>query len=187
MTERSGPAVPVGGGVPLDPETGERFGYLPRKAAQRKIIIRRALGLPWVIGALAAALLIAVAGIAFFASRPDSPGKGFDDAGPLSAYPAGHVTPLLDRSGWVDRRSGLTVWLTTAAYCPADGGWVDGGRRWDRLGRPASDAGSEPLRELRTRAVRNRLYVDRTPDRPHFPAAAAPAPLAACREPQPIR
>jgi hypothetical protein len=185
MTERSGPAVPVGGGVPVDPETGERFGYLPRKAAQRKIIIRRALGLPWVVGALAAAVVIALTGIAFLVSRADSPGKGFDDAGPLSAYPAGRVTPLLDRSGWVDRRSGLTVWLTTAAYCPADGGWVDGARRWDRRGRPASAATTEPVHQLRTRAVSNRLYVDRATPPARSPGSG-PAALPACPAPLPV-
>ena len=66
----AGPAVPVGRGVPIDPETGERVGYLPRKAARRKIIIRRKLGLPWVLGALGAALLIGGANaiIAFFSA-----------------------------------------------------------------------------------------------------------------------
>jgi hypothetical protein len=173
--------------VPVDPETGERFGYLPRKAAQRKIIIRRALGLPWVVGALAAGLVIAVAGVAFFASRPNSPGKGFTDAGPLSAYPAGRVTPMLDRSGWVDRRGGLVVWLTTAAYCPADGGWADGARRWSRDGSPASEAATKPVPQLLTKAVNNRLYVDRTaPARPPGDDAGTHVTLSPCPAPQPI-
>ena len=190
------PAVPVGGGVPVDPETGERFGYLPRKATQRKIIVRRTLGLPWILGALAAAGLIAVTGVVFFASRPDRPPEAFVDAGPLSAYPQGQVTPLRDGTGWVDRRSGLTVWLTTADFCPADGGWqlVQGGPRdavlrWDSAGRRvdnvAGQTGGLGISRARVRADRGRLYDDPDP----LPAASEPArqQLTPCAAPRPIR
>lgn len=190
------PAVPVGGGVPIDPETGERFGYLPRKAARRKIIVRRALGLPWILGALAAAALIAVAGVVFFAARPDRPPASYSNMGPLSAYPPRAVTPLRDGSGWVDRRSGLTVWLTTADFCPADGGWqlVEPGPsdrvlRWDSAGRrveafPGSP-GASSISQARLRAAGGRLYVNPAP----LPAATepAPVPLPPCAEPRPIR
>lgn len=180
------PAVPVGGGVPIDPETGERFGYLPRKAAQRKIIVRRALGLPWVLGALAAAALIAVAGGVFFASRPDRPPRPYVDVGALSAYPTGQVTPLPDGSGWVDRRGGLVVWLTTADFCPADGGWQAGQERWDATGRPAAGPG-ETLSVARSRAANGRLYVDPRPVAP-APAADQPtgAPLGPCPNARPV-
>jgi hypothetical protein len=182
-TRPAKPAVPVGGGVPIDPETGERFGYLPRKAAQRKIIVRRALGLPWILGALAAAGLIAVTGVAFFASRPDRPPASYSDMGPLSAYPPGEVTPLRDGTGWADRRTGLTVWLTTADFCPADGGWQSRDRRWDAAGRPAGGGGA--LTRARVRAAGGRLYVNPDP----LPAATerAPGPLPACPQTRPIR
>jgi hypothetical protein len=179
------PAVPVGGGVPIDPETGERFGYLPRKAAQRKIIVRRALGLPWIVGALGAAALIAVAGAAFFAARPDRPGRPFVDVGPLSAYPSGQVSALPDGTGWVDRRSGLAVWLTTADFCPADGGWQAGGERWDAAGRPAGTP-SRGLSQALVRAANGRLYVDPRPRPAATPFTTPGQPLGRCPAPRPV-
>jgi hypothetical protein len=170
--------------VPVDPETGERFGYLPRRAANRKIIVRRTLGLPWVVGALAAAALIALAGAAFVASRPDRPPRSYVDVGALSAYPAGQVTPMPDGSGWVDRRSGLTVWLTTADFCPADGGWQAGSTRWDEAGRAATGTRAG-LPQARVRAASGHLYVDR---RPLPGPSGSPAPrLAPCSRPRPVR
>ena len=154
----AGPAVPVGGGVPIDPETGERFGYLPRKAARRKIIIRRKLGLPWVLGALGAALLIAGAGTAFFVSNPGRPDKRYADEGALASYPGGAVTPLLSGTGWVDRRSALTVWLTREPFCEADGGWGAGPTRWDREGRVVHSGDNLPFAQAQV--SKDRLYVD---------------------------
>jgi hypothetical protein len=180
--ERSAPAVPVGGGVPIDPVTGERFGYLPRKAAQRKIIIRRALGLPWVIAALVAAALIAVAGSAFVLSQPGRPDGRYADAGPLSAYPAGSVTPLRGGEGWVDRRGGLIVWHTAEPFCPADGGW--GAReRWDSRG--ASSAGSANLQVARSQVAKNHLYVDLLRSRRVGGTAAGTS--GACPSPRQLR
>lgn len=158
--DAGGPAVPVGGGVPVDPLTGERFGYLPRKAARRKIIIRRTLGLPWVLGALGAALVIAVAGAAFLLSDPGRPPARYADEGSLAAYPPGQVTVLRSGAGWVDRRSGVVVWLTRAAFCDSDGGWADGTRRWDAKGRTtASDAN---LPQADTQVADGKVYVDST-------------------------
>ena len=174
-----GPAVPVGGGVPIDPRTGERFGYLPRKAAQRKIIIRRTLGLPWVLGALAAALVIVIAGAAFLLSDPGRPGERYADVGRLAAYPAGQVTPLDSRTGWVDRRENITVWLTTEPFCPADGGWGYGPVRWDRAGGVHGDG--ENLRVADSQVAQGRLYVDGSTSRP----ASAPSGPALPRCPQP--
>lgn len=179
--EQSRPAVPVGGGVPVDPLTGERFGYLPRKAAQRKIIIRRTLGLPWLIGALAAAALIAIAGIAFVLSQPGRPDARYADVGPLSAYPAGAVSPLRTGDGWVDRRSGLLVWHTSEPYCPADGGWGIG-TRWDARG--ASAAGGTNLRIAPSQVAKNRLYVDLSRSRPV--SATPTATPETCRDPLPL-
>lgn len=180
----AGPVVPVGGGVPVDPVTGERFGYLPRKAAQRKIIVRRALGVPWILAALGAATLIAITGVVFFASRPDRPPEPYADAGPLPAYPAGQVTPLADGTGWVDRRAGLVVWLTAAAFCPADGGWVAEDLRWDAAGRPAGEA-TRGLRPARVRAANGRLYVDPRPLAPVVGSALTP--LATCPSATPVQ
>lgn len=169
----SDPIVPVGGGVPVDPETGERYGYLPRRAASRKLIIRANLGLGWLLGAAAAALVIAVVAVAYVASRPDTPGGRYVDAGPLSAYPEGAVAPLQGVDGWLDRRDGLRAVVGASAYCPADGGWVlpDGGR---------TDRSARGLSLLPVRAAGGRVYVDPTAPRlvpgvpPSLPSCPGP-------------
>jgi hypothetical protein len=154
------PIVPVGGGVPVDPETGERYGYLPRKAANRKLIIRAQLGLPWVLAALGAAALLAVAAVAFVLSRPSTPGAPYRDEGPLSAYPEQAVKPLPGADGWLDRRTGLAAVAGAVAFCPADGGWVgEDGRRYDEEGRSENGTG---LTLWAVRAASGHVYVDRT-------------------------
>ena len=173
-----GPAVPIGGGVPIDPLTGERFGYLPRKAARRKIIIRRTLGLPWLLGGIGTAVLIGIAGIAFLLSHPGRPPSRYVDEGALTAYPAGLVTPLRSGAGWVDRRGSLTIWLTRESFC-ADGGWGAGPVRWDEFGgvHGAGSGGGPAAANLRyadRQVARGRLYVD-----PARSAAVAAPPGAA--------
>ena len=154
------PIVPVGGGVPVDPETGERYGYLPRKAASRKLVIRAQLGLPWVLAALAAAGLVLVAGLAFLLSRPDEPGGAYASQGELRSYPEQAVAPLRDRGGWLDRRTGLAAVAGPVAFCPADGGWVGpNGERYDADGRSDSGTG---LTLWAVRAAGGKVYVDRT-------------------------
>jgi hypothetical protein len=156
----SGPIVPVGGGVPVDPETGQRYGYLPRKAADRKLIIRAQLGLPWVLAALAAAALLAVAAGAFVLSRPGHPGAPYVDEGPLSAYPEQAVHPLRNGLGWLDRRTGLAAVAGPVAFCPADGGWVGAdGTRYDADGR--SDGGNG-LALYAVKAASGHVWVDPT-------------------------
>lgn len=154
------PIVPVGGGVPVDPETGERYGYLPRKAANRKLVIRAQLGLPWVVGALVAAGILLVAGAAFFLSRPDEPGGAYVSQGALKAYPEQAVSPLQDGSGWLDRRTALAAVAGPVAFCPADGGWVGpGGERYDADGRSEGGTG---LTLWAVRAAGGKVYVDKT-------------------------
>ncbi|MCA1825269.1 MAG: hypothetical protein ABR520_10355 [Mycobacteriales bacterium] len=159
------PLVPVGGGVPVD-ATGRRYGYLPRRAARRKIVIRAELGSPWVIAAASGAVLIAVVAAVFLGSRPTRPGPPFADVGPLAAYVTESVATTTDGSAWIDRRDGLRAWSTQTTdgapvgFCPADGGWsTRGGTRYDRGGRLAGAAGPRMLR-LPARAARNHVYVD---------------------------
>lgn len=172
------PIVPVGGGVPVDPETGERYGYLPRKAANRKLVIRAQLGLPWVIAALAAAALLAVAAVAFVATKPTHPGRPFADEGRLSDYPEQAVSPLRDGSGWLDRRTGLAAVAGPVSFCPADGGWVgNDGTRYDADGRTDKSQG---LTLWAVRAASGHVYVDRT----HAAAVTGQTePLAPCDTP----
>jgi len=147
--------------VPLDAETGERYGYLPPRAARRKILIRSQLGLPWLVAALAFAVAIALAGAAYLLMRPGTPAAPFVDQGPLSRYADGEVTALLDGGGWLDRRAGLAALAGPVSYCPADGGWVGpGGARYDDQGRPAGDGPG--LVRLPVRAAQGRVFVDPT-------------------------
>lgn len=172
------PIVPVGGGVPVDPETGERYGYLPRRAANRKLVIRAQLGLPWILAALGAAVVVLVAGAAFFLSRPDEPGGAYESQGELAAYPEQAVAPLRDRAGWLDRRHGLVAVAGPVSFCPADGGWVGpGGERYDEEGRSDSGRG---LTLWPVRAASGKVYVDRT--RPTSVTGQA-EPLAPCADP----
>lgn len=163
MTDRppSGPAVPVGGGVPVDPETGQRYGYLPRRAANRKILIRAQLGLPWLVSALVFGAMILVAGAAWLLLRPSAPGPPYVDRGPLDRYADGEVTAFPDGSGWLDRRRGLTAIGDAVSYCPSDGGWVDDETgRYDEAGRRVG--GGAGLVLLPVRAASGRVYVDPT-------------------------
>ncbi len=145
------PVVPVDGGVPVDPQTGERFGYLPRKAARRKLVIRRQLQLRWVVAAVVVATLIAGTGGWYLASRATAPGPPYVDQGPLQRYPPGALTPLGDGAGWLDRRGGGLV---------AVGCGPTGPSRW-----PA-------------RVTRGRVYVD--PTRP-APLSRPAGPFPPCR------
>ncbi len=174
----TGPVVPQGGGVPVDPETGQRYGYLPPRAANRKLIIRAQLGLPWVLAALSAAGLLAVAALVFLLSRPTRPGQPFEDLGALRLYPEQGVAPLRDRTGWLDRRAGLAAVAGPLSFCPADGGWVGPtGERYDASGR--SDTGTG-LTLWAARAASGHVYVDRT----HSIALTGQAePLAPCPAP----
>ena len=156
----SDPIVPVGGGVPVDPETGERYGYLPRKAANRKLVIRAQLGLGWVLGALGAAVVLGVAAVVFLLSRPDRPPAPYVDEGALATYPEQAVKPLPAGDGWIDRRTGLAAVAGPLSFCPADGGWVGpNGRRYDAEGRAESGTG---ITLWAVRAASGRVYVDRT-------------------------
>lgn len=190
MTSREprGPAVPVGGGVPVDPDTGRRYGYLPRKAAKRKIVIRAELGRRWMLASLAVGAGILLLGATFLLSGPDAPGPPFVEQGRLSRYAEGEVTPLADGSGWLDRRTGLRAVGGDVAHCPADGGWVDEeGQRYDAAGHAAS--GSDGLEIRRVSVVGGRVYVHpsgtrvRPPDAGAAPAAAS---LGACPAPRTV-
>lgn len=176
----AGPAVPVGGGVPVDPETGRRYGYLPRRAANRKILIRAELGLPWLVAALVFAAAILLAGVGYFLTRPARPGPPYVDRGPLSRYAEGEVTAFPDGSGWLDRRTGLTAIGDAVSFCASDGGWVDDETgRYDAAGRRAG--GGDGLLVLPVRAASGRVYVDPTGGRR---AQGAAPPMAACAVPQ---
>lgn len=177
------PIVPVGGGVPVDEVTGERYGYLPRRASRRKILIRSQLGLPWLVAALCFAAVIVVAGFAYLLLRPATPGAPYVDQGPLARYADEDVTPLLDGSGWLDRRGGLSAIGDGVDFCPAAGDWVDrNGARFDPQGRRAG--GGAGLLRLPVRVAGGRVYVDPTGGQRSAEAASPRPPCPAPRSVQ---
>ena len=177
--------MPVGGGVPVDPETGRRYGYLPRKAAQRKIVIRAELGKPWMLASLVAGAGILLLGATFLLSGPDRPGEPYVEQGRLTRYAEGDVTPLADGSGWLDRRDGIRAIDGPVRYCPPDGGWVDEeGQRYDATGYAAS--GSEGLAIRRVTVVDGRVYVHPSGTRVPPSASSIAATLGACAAPRAV-
>ena len=162
MPDSGQPAPPAGG--------AERLAWLPPRAAKaRKLILRGNLGLPWLLGAITAALVILVAGAALLL-QGDRPGPPWALVGPLGRFPAGAVSQadLGGRVLVVDRRADVVRAFTAApGPCPvtADGaGFARScqGERWDADGRPAPGAApNQPaLARVAVRLARGGLYVD---------------------------
>jgi hypothetical protein len=70
-------------------------GYLPEKASRRarKIVLRAPLGLPWVLAAVAAGVVLLVVGVVFLARAGDPPGPPFVPVGPVDAVGAARFDP----------------------------------------------------------------------------------------------
>jgi len=149
-----------------DPDTRPRVAWLPPRAARaRKLVLRSQLGAPWLLGALAAAALILLAGIVFL-TRSDHPGAPWQRAGPAQAFQPGRVVEvgLAGRRMVVDRRhGGLHAFLAPAGTCLVQAGGPGfaracDGRRWDADGRPLTSG--PPLERIPAQLVRDGLYVD---------------------------
>jgi hypothetical protein len=170
-TYREGPSEVPDSGQPA-PGT-ERIAWLPPKAKlrARKLILRSQLGLPWLLGALAAALLILVAG-ALLLVQSGRPGAPWALVGPAGRFPEGTVaqTPLAGSATGdvlvIDRRGGAARgFVAGAGNCDvvADG---DGfsrpcqEARWDADGRPPAGSPGQALRPVRVRLAGGGLYVD---------------------------
>lgn len=72
------------------PDDGPDYGpggYLPERAAKRarKIVLRAPLGLQWVLGAVAAGIVLVVVGIVFLTRADEAPGPPFEAIGPHAA------------------------------------------------------------------------------------------------------
>ena len=161
----SGRPAPPGGA-----ERAERLAWLPPRAAKaRKLILRGNLGLPWLLGALAAALVILVAGAALLL-QGGRPGPPWALVGPLERFPGGTVrqAQVGPRVLVVDRRgSAVRGFMAAPGPCPvvAEG---DGfarpcrAERWDADGRqaPGARAGQPALARVAVRVARGGLYVD---------------------------
>jgi hypothetical protein len=156
-------------GRPAPP--AERVAWLPPRAAKaRKLILRGQLGLPWLLGAVTAALLILVAGGVLLA-QGGRPGAPWVPVGPVDRFPSGAVVQTAGPAGAVlvvDRRGGLVrAFVAGPGRCQvvADG---DGfarpceGRRWDAEGRPSGVSGPA-LTRVPARVADGALYVDPGP------------------------
>lgn len=119
-------------------------GYLPPKAAKRarKIVLREQMGFGWPMAAVAAALLVAIAGGAFLYSFTRPPAYPFIEMQPLTDVPvggaamieatAGPVPALVVRAGGTLRtfhaQDGSIRWCAESARLEtADGAWLPDG------------------------------------------------------------
>jgi hypothetical protein len=150
------------------PEYGPR-GYLPPKAAARarKIVLRERMGLGWPVAALAAALVIALAGVVFLRGWTSPPAEPWVAAGRLTAVAPGAVgvVPAPDLAGGVllVRAAGDVRAFADpgepVTYCAASGR-LEGPRTvWSLDGRRAGGAGPS-LSRLPVRVFDGTVYVD---------------------------
>ena len=155
-------------------------GYLPPRAAHRarKIVLRERMGLGWPLAAIAAALVVTVAGVAFLLSRGGPPSPPFTRAAPLE-----HIDPrgalLLPVEGanlhvLVVRAGGaLQAFIAPqgSMYCPESGRLEAPARGvvWTLNGRLVGGPGSS-LARVPVEVAGGVVYVD-----PTRVSAAAPA------------
>jgi hypothetical protein len=158
-----------------EPEAGParppaRVAYLPPRAARaRKLILRSQLGLPWLLGAIAVAAVILVAGIILLlgSGNPGAPWARLEVA---ARFPEGAVTQSAGPAGTVavvDRRAEVRVFLTAPGPCPVDGdgaGFVRScdGAAWDADGRPRGEGkrSGTPLRRVPARLHDGSIWID---------------------------
>lgn len=168
-------------------EFGPR-GYLPERAAKRarKIVLREQMSVGWPLAALAAALLVAVAGAAYLLAGDRPPGPPFVPVAPLSAVdPAGvevfgHAAlpdVLVVRAGGPPRA--FVAPDAPVRYCPDARVLVtQDGRAWERNGRLVAGRG-ESLQPLRIAAHDGVVYVD-ADARPAAPPPRPSSDSSAC-------
>lgn len=155
--------------------TSQRTAYLPPRAAKaRKLILRRQLGLPWMLAAVAFGLVILVAGTLFLV-KGGRPGAPWQRVAPVTRFADGAVSQAPLRAGEVvvvDRRGGtLRTFLGPAGACPVVGTPAGFARpcslqAWDQSGQPIRIPGgratSAPprLRAMPATVADGDLYVN---------------------------
>ena len=152
------------------PEPTERVAYLPPRAARaRKLILRTQLGLPWLLGSVAVAAVILVAGVVLLLGARH-PGAPWARVGPAGHFRAGAVVQTTGPDGQVvvvDRRAGtVRAFLAVPGPCPITAAPAGNGfarpcdaRRWDAEGAPAT-AATSPLRRVPVLLADGALWVD---------------------------
>lgn len=161
-------------------------GYLPSKAAKRarKIVLREQMGFGWPMAAVAAALLVGVAGVVFLRWSSQPPAAPFQAVGQISDVETSGSGVLGggDAEVLVVRAAGpVRVFAAEEAapqWCPKTRRLESPGAAWTPDGRTAF--GTAPsLQPLRSVVFDGVLYVDLTSPLPR-PAAGPPGAPPSC-------
>jgi hypothetical protein len=169
------------------PEYGPS-GYLPPKAAKRarKIILREQMGWGWPLAAVAAALVVVIAGVLFLRGFTRAPGEPFVAVGSLTQVQPGeaavltaqNMPALIVRTGGTLRafvaQHAATVWCAESQRLESpDSAWrVDGARTFGP---------GESLRPLNVVVFDGLIYVDVTSELPAPPPEPGNQPPACLR------
>jgi hypothetical protein len=150
-----------------EPEYGPA-GYLPARAARRarKIVLRERMGIGWPLAALAAAVVIAIAGALFLRAWSSPPPPPWVAAGPLQPA-ATTVVPVagLERGALIVRAAGdVRAFIappSAVTYCARSGHLESpDGAVWELDGRALSSAGPGSLPRIPVRVFDGTLYVN---------------------------
>jgi hypothetical protein len=169
------------------PEYGPS-GYLPPKAAKRarKIILREQMGWGWPLAAVAAALVVVVAGLLFLRGFTRAPGEPFVAVASLTEVQPGEAAvltaqempALIVRAGGALRafaaQHATTVWCAGSQRLESpDSAWrIDGTRTF---------GSGESLRPLHSVVFDGVIYVDFTSELPAPPPQPGNQPPACLR------
>ena len=170
-----------------EPDYGPR-GYLPARASQRarKIVLRGRMSLGWPLAAVAAAVVIAVAGAVFLRVRSLPPPPPWVAAGPLQSTVPGAASvllaPGLERGVLIVRAAGdvraFAAPPQAVRFCARSGRLESpDGSVWGLDGRELGPPGGGSLLRIPVRVFDGTLYVDltageRPPARPGVAEAA---------------
>jgi hypothetical protein len=174
----------------VDTEYGPS-GYLPQRAAKRarKIVLRERMSLGWPLAALAAAAVIAVAGVLFLLTWSSLPPPPWRAAGPLSAVDEATVVPVsgLDHGVLIVRAGGGLLAFAApsdpVAYCVPSGHLESAaGTVWGLDGRLLSGQLSEQsLRRIPVQVFDGTVYVNPTVGNALPSRAGTAAPICGTR------
>jgi hypothetical protein len=154
-------------------------GYLPPKAAKRarKIILREQMGWGWPLAAVAAALVVVVAGVLFLRGFTRAPAAPFVAVGSVSDVPLGGAAVLTaDEMPALVVRAGGTLRAfqaqhATTVWCPESQRLESPDSTWRLDGARTFGAG-ESLQPLDVEVFAGVIYVDFTTEQ--TPAAVEP-------------
>ena len=164
------------------PEYGPS-GYLPPKAAKRarKIILREQMGWGWPLAAVAAALVVVVAGMLFLRGVTRTPAEPFVPLGTVTdVEPGGAAVMTAQDIPFVVVRAGGGVRVFAAqhpatVWCPRSQRLESPDSTW-RLDGARTFGSGESLRPVDSVVFDGLLYVDPTTERTPAPVAPSTQP-----------